>query len=250
LTGDTDAQGGATAKTYDGNFRPGTVTDPAGRITKLGWSPTGANLTSIVDANGAATRLYYDALNNVTRTVDALGFATSYRYSGTLLISQTNALTQTWVYTYNGNRLLVAEQNPLGITRYGYNTFGERTIITLSAALQGQADALGNVTRFGYDSLGRLITTTDALGRIAVNAYDNADQLLAVTQNYTSTSSQPNYLSQYNLVTRYAYDGFGRQLLITDTLGLVTRSGYDTAGRLVSVTPNYSPSVGQNYLNQ
>ncbi len=246
LTGDTNAQGGVISKTYYAHFRPASLADPAGHNTNLTWSTDGANLTQVIDAQGGHTQLAYDALNNLTRTVDALGFVTTHRYSGTLLISRTNALTQTWIYTYGTfaslGALLVAEQDPLGrVARYGYNTFGERTVIT---------DALGGVTRFGYDNLGRLITTTDALGRMTVNTYDNADRLIAVTQNYTSTSSQQNYLDTFNLVTRHAYDGFGRPTLVTDTLGRVTRNGYDGAGRLVSATVNYSPTLAQNYLNQ
>ncbi len=238
----TDAQGASTGKEYDFNFRPTALTDPISHTTRLAWSADGANLTQVVDAAGFTTTLSYDALNNLTRTVDARGFASTYDYSGTLLTRQTDALSNTSVYSYGLNNLLAAQQDPLGhVTRYGHDAFGQRTVVT---------DALGNATRYGYDNVGRLITTTDSLGRITVSTYDNADHLVAVTSNYTTTSSQQNYLDTYNLITRFGYDGFGRQVLVTDTLGRVTHNGYDAAGRLISSTVNYSPTVGQNYLNQ
>lgn len=39
-----------------------------------------------------------------------------------------------------------------------------------------------------------------------------------------------------NLVTRYAYDGQGRQLRVTQPGGQVTQFSYDPAGRLVAQT--------------
>ncbi|HLF25275.1 MAG TPA: FG-GAP-like repeat-containing protein [Anaerolineae bacterium] len=240
--GGSDAAGQPLTRTYDLNFKPTSVADQNGNTTQLTWDTGGSNLQRIVDATGLTTTLSYDALNNPTQTVDARGLATTYRYSGTLLISQTDGLQNTWIYTYGLNHLLIAQQDPLGrVTQYGYDDFGQRTVVT---------DALGNATRYEYDSIGRLITTTGALSRMTVNAYNNADHLMAVTENYTSTSSEQNYLDTYNRVTHYGYDGFGRQVLVTDTLGRVTRNGYDAAGRLVSTTVNYSPTLGPNAFNQ
>ncbi len=65
-----------------------------------------------------------------------------------------------------------------------------------------------------------------------------------MTSNYTTASTQQNYLNAYNLITRYGYDGFGRQIAVTDTLNHVTRSYFDPAGRLISTTlPNGVQSV-------
>jgi YD repeat-containing protein len=240
--GGTDAAGQPLTRRYDLNYKPTLVADQNGNSTQLAWSADGGNLERVVDAAGSATTLGYDTLNNLTQTVDARGFTTTYEYSGTLLTRQTDALGNTWIYTYGQSNLLAAQQDPLErITQYEYNDFGQRTVVT---------DALDNVTRYGYDAVGRLITTTDALGRMTVSAYDDADRLVAVTRNYATTSSEQNYLDTSNLITRYGYDGFGRQVLVTDTLSRVTRNGYDDAGRLVSVTVNYSPTVGQNDLNQ
>jgi len=228
-------------KLFDGNFNLAGTSDPNGNDTWLYWSDNGYNLERTRDALGNETQLTYDALNNVTQTVDARGLTTTLAYSGTLLTSRTDALGRTWVYTYGVNGLLVAEQDPLErVAHYEYDQFGQRTAVT---------DTLGNTTRYAYDDLGRLITTTNTLGQITVNQYDPAGHLLQVTRNYLAGQPQ-NWQGEYNLVTQYAYDGAGRQVLITDTLGRASRNEYDTYGRLVTVTQNYLPGQSQNYLNQ
>jgi YD repeat-containing protein len=45
-----NALGNAESKSFDLNFRPRTITDPAGNTTQLSWSADGANLTGIIDA--------------------------------------------------------------------------------------------------------------------------------------------------------------------------------------------------------
>jgi RHS repeat-associated protein len=236
-----NAAGSVITRNYDLNFRPVYLADANGSPTKMQWSDDGSNLEQMVNAAGLTTTLIYDALNHPILITDTRNLTTSYTYSGNLLTRQSDALGNTTIYTYGPNNLLIAQQDALGhITRYGYDPLNQRIAIT---------DALTNVTRYAYDAAGRLITTTDALGRMTVNGYDKADHLITVTNNYTSTTAQPNYLNAYNLITRYAYDGSGRQILITDTLSSVSRNGYDAAGRLVSSTTNYSPTIGQNAFN-
>jgi RHS repeat-associated protein len=241
-SGVTDASTYSTTQVYDGNLQPIYVADTNGNATQMQWSDDGSNLQQLVNAAGFTTTLAYDTLNHPILITDTRGLTTSYTYSGSLLTRQSDALGNTTYYTYGQNNLLIAQQDALGhVTRYGYDpSFGQRIAIT---------DALTNVTRYAYDGVGRLITTTDALGRMTVNGYDKTDHLITVTNNYTSTTAQPNYLNAYNLITRYGYDGAGRQILIADTLGQVSRNGYDAAGRLVSATLNFSPTVEQNYSN-
>jgi YD repeat-containing protein len=237
-TGSLDANSTPITRNYDLNFRPVQLADQNGNSTKMLWSPNGHNLERVVDAGGYTTTMRYDNLNNLTQTVDARGYTTTLTYSGNFLTRRVDALGNTWIYTptSDGRNLLSKMQDARGkITAYGYDGLGQQIAMT---------DALTNVTRFAYDSLGRLITTTDALGRMTVNVYDNADNLIQVTTNYTTTSAQPNYLNAYNLVTRYGYDGMGRQIAVTDTVGYVTRNDYDGAGRLILTTVNYTTTGG------
>ncbi len=242
--GSTDAARNVLTRTYDLNFQPSQLADTNNHITQLTWSADGANVTRLVNASGFTTTMQYDRLNNLKQITDTRGYTTSYVYSGTLLTQQTDALGNTMIYTYGQNNLLTAQQDALGrIAQFENGTFGERKAVTVTDA----SGAIYSVTRYQYDPVGRLITTTDPIGRITINSYNDGDQLIAVTNNYTTASTAPNYLSAWNLITRYGYDGFGRQTAITDTLSQVTRNWYDDAGRLISVTANFSPTVGQNY---
>jgi RHS repeat-associated protein len=252
LVGEVGQLGSAITKTYDANFRPAVITDSLNAPTTLTWSATGANLTQVNNALSQSTSFTYDPLNNLTRTVDARGFATTMTYTDTLLATSTDALNNQTLYTYTTAadapqpvNLLKAMTDPRGnTTQYQYDALGQRTVIT---------DALGIVTTYGYDNLGRVITTTVATGRpeqqITVNQYDNAGRLTKATRNYLAGQAQ-NYQNTYNLVTQYGYDAVGNQTVMTDTLGQVTRNEYDNANRLIKTTSNYLAGQGQNYQNQ
>ena len=242
LVGRSDAQGNTQDYVLNDNLLRESVSDANGNATRFARTALGLT-TAITDAQGEVTTMTYDDLNNLTQMTDARGVTTAFTYSGTFLTRRTDALGNTWIYTptTDGRNLLAAEEAPGGrVTQYEYDQYGQRSAVT---------DTLQNVTRSAYDPIGRLITTTDAAGLMTLNTYDNADHLVAVTRNYTSTSAQQNYRDAYNLITRYQYDGFGRQIAVTDTVGHVTRNFYDGAGRLVSMTVNYSPTVGPNYQN-
>jgi RHS repeat-associated protein len=237
-TGGTNAATRPITRSYDTNFRLSFVADPNGHGPQLTWSLDGNNLNQILDAGGYTTTMQYDGLNNPTLITDTRSFTTAYVYSGTFLTGMQDALGSTWIFTptNDGRNLLAAELAPGGrLTEYQYDPFGQRTVMT---------DAMKNVTRYEYDPVGRLITTTDAIGRITVNAYDPADHLIAVTNNFTTTSAQQNLSNTWNLITRYGYDGFGRQIAVTDTLNHITRNYFDGAGRLISVTANFTTAGG------
>ncbi len=228
---------GITQKSFDTNFRPAQTTDANSHVTNLTWSADGANLTQVKDAQQRTTSLYYDSLNNLTRTVDALGRASNFTYNGRLLTRSADALGNTTIYTYTVEGFLQAQTDARGnTTSYSYNPFGQRTSIT---------DAMNNVTHYDYDLVGRLITTTDALQHKTVNEYDNADHLVRVTQNYWAGQPQ-NHNNEYNIITQYGYDDAGRRTTTTDTLGHVTKNDYDAAGQLIKVTQNYDAGQPQN----
>ncbi|CAG0969481.1 partial Protein RhsD, partial [Anaerolineae bacterium] len=242
LVGRIDAQGHAQDYGFNDNLFRESVSDANGNTTRYARTSLGLT-TAITDAQGQVTTMAYDELNNLTEMTDARGVTTSFTYSGTFLTRKTDALGNTWLYTptTDGRNLLATEEASGGrVTHYEYDAYGQRITVT---------DTLQNVTRSAYDPIGRLITTTDAAGLLTVHTYDNADHLVAVTRNYTTTSAEQNYLDAYNLITRYQYDGFGRQIAVTDTVGHVMCNFYDGAGRLVSTTVNYSPTVGPNDQN-
>ncbi|CAG0954738.1 partial tRNA3(Ser)-specific nuclease WapA, partial [Anaerolineae bacterium] len=268
-TGGLDANSKPITRSYDLNFRPTTIADANGNATQMQWSPNGYNLEKITyappisigqvysPATGITYTIYsggisitqkFDALNNLTRTVDARGFATVFTYTGSFMIRKTDALTNTWIYTptNDGHNLLAAELGPGGrLTEYHYDQFGQRDVMTV---------ALTNVTHYGYDSIGRLISTTAYAGqpayeRTTLNRYDGAGNLISTTVNFNPAANADPRL--YNVTTLYAYDGAGRQIIITDTIGRITRDYYNNAGQLISTTANFTdtPTFDLNLCN-
>jgi RHS repeat-associated protein len=223
LTDEEDPLGATSSKAYDASFRPTTLTDAAGDTTSLAWSPGGANLLQVTDAEGGVTDLEYDTLNNLTSVTDPLGYLTTYEYSGTLLTSSTDTLDGTTTYTYTPEGYLESVTDARGwTTSYTYDSYGQRT---------SMADALGHTTTYAYDDLGRLIETTDPLGHVTRSEYDDAGRLIRSIRSYDPGRPQ-NDENQYNIVTEYWYDQRGNQLWVMDTYGRRTYSEYDANDRL------------------
>ncbi len=239
--GGLDANGQPITRSYDLNFRPTTITDANGHATQMQWSPDGSNLEKTTYSPQISITQKFDALNNLTQTTDARGFTTTYTYSGTFLTGKADAYGNTWIYTptTDGRNLLAAEAAPGGrVTQYQYDQLGQRTVMT---------DALKNVTRYRYNDIGQLISTTVNSGqpsyeRTTLNRYDGAGNLISTTINFNSDPNADARL--YNLTTLYEYDGASRQIAITDTVGRVTHNEYDPAGRLVATTANFTTTFG------
>jgi len=238
ITAERDPLGATSSRAYDLSFRPTTLTDAGGATTSLVWSPGGANLLQVTDAEGGVTDLAYDELNNLTSVTDALGYLTTYEYSGTLLTSSTDALDGTTTYAYTPEGYLESVTDPRGsTTSYTYDSYGQRTSMT---------DALGHTTTYAYDDLGRLIETTDPLGHITRSEYDDAGRLVRSIRNY-DPGRPKNDENQYNIVTEYAYDEVGNQVSVTDTYGVRTRYDYDADGRLIRTVDAWGHEINNHY---
>jgi RHS repeat-associated protein len=244
----TDASRHTITRFYNKDLQPAFVVDQNGNGRWNLWGTQGNVPASVVYAPGISITNKFDALGNVTRTIDARGYATVFTYTGSFLTRKTNALTNTWIYTptSDGRNLLAAELAPSGrLTEYHYDQFGQRDMMT---------DALTNVTRYSYDSIGRLISTTVNTGqpayeRTTLNRYDGAGNLISTTVNFNPNVNADPRL--YNLTTLYGYDGAGRQIAITDTIGRITRNYYNDAGQLISTTANFTitPGLDPNLYN-
>ncbi len=253
LADQTNLWGGTTGKLYDGNFRPGTITDAAGNSTNLAWSADGANLTSIQDAAGNTTTIHYDGPDphKPSMVTDPLGGDTTYAYNDPnhpSLLTSVTAGGKTTSYTYTEQGLLETVTDPAGlITKYEYTTHGQRkTVIVNYNTAHGENEAgLYNLTtRYGYDDLGRLTDITPPSGVVTHNEYDAAGKLLKAVQNYdpqrpqNDPSTGSGQAGFWNIVTAYEYDVRGNQIASTDTYGVINRSYYDAAGRVTATIRN------------
>jgi RHS repeat-associated protein len=107
------------------------------------------------------------------------------------------------------------------------------------------------VSQTHYDVAGRVVKTSDALGHVTLYGYDRVGRAVKTIQN----ASDPGYdvtadpdLSDYlagndadaDRMTATAYDKGGRTVRTVDVYGNTTLYGYDRAGRRVKVVQNAS----------
>ena len=248
LVNDLDSPNSLAGKSYDLNFRPEQVSDPNGNTTQVTWSADGANLKALVDGEGNRTDLVYDGSNNLTELIDGRGFLTTYAYSGTLVLSSTDALSNTTIYTYTTIAdapqppgLLKTTRDPLGrTTTYTYDTFGQRTAVI----------DLAGTTTYGYDALGRTISVTYPSGLRFWTCYDTAGRVVRSVSNASGDGGTPqtdpcdvqNYQPSpdpaYDRVTTTVYDLSGNVIANVDPDGLITRTYFDANNRPVTVVRN------------
>src|SRR6266540_4175430 len=177
-----------------------TVTgyDAAGRVvsTQLpSYTPPGST-TAIVPV---ATRAY-DSLGQLTTSTDPLGKTTSY------------------VYDQLGRVAKVTAPN-LGASTYTYDLLGDR----LSAT-----DPTGAVSTATYDYLGRTLTSTAVVRQAGTN--------YTTTHTYGTGGWLASTRSPTGVTTSTTYNAAGEPLTVTDGAGKVTRYAYDGAGRQIRTT--------------
>ena len=136
-----------------------------------------------------------------------------------------------------GNPLTITDADNK-VTRFFYNAQGLLTVTR---------DALyptNPATTFTYDTLGRLLTTTDPLNRTTTLTYNNAgdvatskDHLNRITSfEYDAKNRLKKVTDPLNGITQYSYDGNGNLLTVKDAKNQVTTFAYDSRNRLLSTT--------------
>lgn len=191
-------------------------------------------LTSSTDAFGNRTLYYYDAHSRLTHTINALGEVQQNDYDRFGQLSKTIHYTA----TLNPTTVLPAlagglvnstlQQAIAGIfnsqvdstTLRGYDRLGQ---------LVSQADANGNLTSFGYDTLGNVTSSDRAVGdgRVLYMTYQY-DRLHHQVQVNTDPAG-------VNAGEHIVYDAFGRVTSREDAVHGVTHTTYDHLGRTISI---------------
>jgi RHS repeat-associated protein len=249
----TDARGNTLAiTTYYGP----TDLDPNGL-------PLNGRVQSGTDALGQTWTYTYDLVKNsmtVKFPPDAsgnVGSETSVDDGYGMMLSYTNPLGYTSVYTYDANHNRISETDPLGrTTTYTYDSNGNTTSTTYPATATSKnttsyttynqyseptsfTDELGNVRTYNYDANYNPQSATDSLGVVASFLVVANSTLQARATGYDITV-------QPGMATQYAYDANGNLTSSTDALGRTTSYTYDSLGHKLSMTvppPNASTSA-------
>ena len=244
-----------TTTTFDAAGRRVAVSDPLGKITSYTFDANG-NETSVTDPNNLTTTSQYDYLGRRVVVTDPLSHSVQYAYNlaGELLV-ETDAKDQETTHAYDalGRRVSTTDRlnqtttfawNALGLqesltdaenqtTQYVYDEY-QRLYQTIwpdhvSPSSPGGPDY--GITQTEYDSLNRVLRTTDQLGDTVTHTYDAAGRLLSLVYR-TRANSPSGTIADSDSFT---YDASSRML--TATSGRYSNTvtlTYDTAGRKAS----------------
>jgi RHS repeat-associated protein len=138
--------------------------------------------------------------------------------------SQTGLLNQEQIVSVNTGQ-------PLITTRYNYNTYGQKTQVTISA--QGESD---RTTTTQYNAIGRPIQTCNVLNECESYTY--------TAEGWLASQTGPN-----GITTSYSYNGFGRQVREDRADGTWSQTEYAFAssGQCGELAPlAYSCTIGQS----
>ena len=209
----------------------------------------GTDQTTVTDALGNVTTYDYANVKGTRRVTKVTGPCTSCGGGGAEqewaydefgnITSYTNALDETWTYTYSSNNELLTETDPLSrVTTYTYDSEGRvlttsrpgGVLTTLTHGTAGpltiteKVDATTNrTTTLTYTSSGKPETITDPRNKTTALGYNSSGDLTSVTDPLTHA-------------TTFGYDSLGRRTTVTDALSNTTTTAYDARGRVTRIT--------------
>ncbi len=207
------------------------------------WNRRGGEFNAVTGAFTANSGIYFTRLLEIRGSSSGVGAETLSSWSNQTFPSinvipnkSTMSATirdaagkvlrsETWVYTGGGNfSLMTWTKNTYDIagrlTESVDNNGNTVTHTYVNGRLESTVDATGVETRYTYDPLGRVATSTKK-GAPATGA--------VLTGGY-------NYLAQNDIVTNYIYDGAGnvtQEVVSGGGLSLVSSATFDLAGRTV-----------------
>ena len=255
-----DAAGRAIAVIDELGRRTDTVYDNLGRkirtlapdagqgrpTTHYGYDAAG-NLRFTTDPRGVSagdtgftTWFFYDALGRSVATVDALG--PDWPIAAIPDALPATVTTNVVRTAYDARGRVASTTDALGrTTDFGFDNLGRKVSSTAPAPAVG-ADR--PVTRFAYDAVGNLTAVTDPLGFVTAYGYDLLDRRTTVTDargfstvtTYDAVGSTTSVADASGNVTRYAYDRRNRLVTETDPLGKATSYAYDLVGNKIRET--------------
>lgn len=273
-----DASGNIQRTYYDALDRPYLVVDNlVGQAITVTTAP--AFDPAYPDRN-LGVESFYDGQGRVYRTLDRATNRsdwTCFNAAGQVVRQVQNAsgdpCTESWApsaqedrdvwtdYTYDarGNTIAITQADG-SVTRTYFDVLGRR--VAEVANLTGQdilvdqppayspAQPGANVTtRWGYDLLGRVVTTTVGVGspsaRTDWTCYDTLGRVVKQIQNASgpdacSAGYTPGPDPDQDVITQTIYDNAGRTIAQIDPAGTITRTYYDALGRPVATVRNLS----------
>jgi YD repeat-containing protein len=189
----------------------------------------GGNPISTIDPNGDTTYTLYNADNEATYSVDAIGNVTGYRRdSDGRVIGTTQyatALTASQLVTLASTPTAATLQSVLTTSSQDRTTI---SIYNMAGQVVATIDPVGNVTTTAYDGEGHAIAHTayaTALTSAQLTALGSAPIWAALQADLTAGAG--------DRTTHTVYDADGRAAATIDAAGFVIVTSYDGGSRAV-----------------
>jgi len=210
--------------------------DALGRTLRIERS--GPDLAARYGSNPVLVeRREYDGNGNLVRRIDGNGIATEYAYDPadrlTNVISGAGspvAASTVTRYDRVGNLLSVKDPRTHG------GDFDIRHTYDARYRRVATENALGETTRFRYDSGNNLLELTEPLGHVTRYAYDELGALLAADETPRATSGDAG-------VTRFRYDANGNLIAQQDASGSLVTRAYDALNRVTNLLQHTLPGT-------
>ncbi|WP_253911450.1 DNRLRE domain-containing protein [Streptomyces sp. CNQ-509] len=246
----TDPKGTATAEagdyttryTYDGHGQLQTATDLRNNTTtNADFTPTGYPRL-ITDPKGNGTDFVYDERGQVLKVIDALDKTTTQTYDtygrpGESVVPKTaGEFITTPAPVYDANDNITRATAPNGAVSTA--VYDEADQVT--AATAPDNNTTGRETRYTYDRVGNLLTTTEPKG---VATADNPDDFVT-TNTYDAIYQLTDVVNADGDKLSYRYDDVGNVTHVIDpkknetpdTTDFTTNTTYDLNHRPDTVT--------------
>jgi len=217
-----DDQGTVTINNADGSQEV-YVHDPSARLVRQIGLDGGErhkaydNLGRLIfeqDALGAVTQYHYDEAGRLITLLAPDTAPTSYKYHHGFLHTRTRGRA-TWSYQRNAQGDITAVTDPDGqITHYGYDSLGR--LLTIRFPDQ-------SIHRFAWSALGQLLEETLPDGSQRMFSYD------ALGRRMTGQD-------EHGAITRYEWDAVGRLSRTTLPMGACRAWRYNAYGRITAET--------------
>lgn len=239
-----DRMGFANSYGYDSIRRKIAETNALGEVTLYNYCTCGS-LDSILDATNNATSFHYDNQGNLTNTLYADNYSVLRTFN---LLKQVVGTTDSSGYsatnTYNNQGLPIAVTNGFGQV--------QSTVYDVLDRPTNSVDVNGVSINTTYDNLNRPLTRSYP---------DNGVEKWGYTLNIASASSYTNQITNivfyaYDAMNRktnevyvgvttnkFAYDGAGDLLALTDGRNQNTTWGYDLFGRVTNKLNNLGTNL-------
>ena len=239
--------------------------------TDAGLPKTIVDPNDPTDPNAFITQNIYDAYGRLEKAIDPMGHYTLYTYNSL------NQITKQYIYDCNDTPDDLNDDYAVAQKQTTYDNLGNVTRQAVMAApastgsiqigvdlvtdyvfdpndglLKQQKTYYGTApstatTSFGYDSIGRRITTTDAEGNIETTTYSTSAATGSQVEKVQSYENDLDGSNDYTVTTFFEYDSFGRlykQILDEDGDGesessdQTTTYTYDGLDRVKTETAN------------